>query len=59
VAGVEVVLLSATEGRENPAVTFKYGSEDQLVRWQALARAGETLELGDSLAETGSGVRAS
>jgi len=44
---VEFVLLSASEGRENPALTFKYRDEAQLARWQALPLAGQTLELVD------------
>ena len=41
------MLLSASEGRENPALTFKYRDEAQLARWQALPLAGQTLELED------------
>jgi hypothetical protein len=59
VAGVEFALLSATEGRENPALTFRYGSDAQLARWQALALGGATLELEDSPAEVCSDARAS
>jgi len=52
---VEFVLLSASEGRENPALTFKYRDEAQLARWQALPLAGQTLELedGETLGEYG------
>ena len=59
VSGVEFALLSATAGRENPALTFTYESDAQLARWQALAMAGETLELADGVAGVGSDVRAS
>jgi hypothetical protein len=51
-AGIEVpvsaigfILLSATEGRENPALSFCYRSEDELTRWRALILNGEVLEL--------------
>jgi len=47
VHSVEFVLLSASEGRENPALVFKYSDEAQLARWQALPLTGETLELED------------
>ena len=47
VAAIEVVLLSATEGRENPALGFKYRDDAELARWQGLGLAGQTLELTD------------
>ena len=48
VDSVEWVLLSATEGRENPALCFKYQNERELAQWLALDLAGQTLELTDS-----------
>ena len=53
VAGVEFVLLSASEGRENPALTFKYRDEAQLARGQALDLMGQTLELEDGDVSSG------
>ena len=48
VNAIEFVLLSATEGRENPALCFKYQSDIELAQWLALDLAGQTLELTDS-----------
>lgn len=45
VRAVKFALLSAREGRENPALGFEYRDENELVRWQALALRGKTLEL--------------
>jgi len=59
VAAVEFVLLSATAGRENPALAFAYQSEDQLSRWQALTLAGRTLELEDDNAPANADLPAS
>ncbi|MGH8622639.1 MAG: hypothetical protein ACRET3_10910 [Burkholderiales bacterium] len=47
VDAIEVVLLSVNEGRENPALTFKYRDESQVARWQALGLVGQTLVLED------------
>ncbi|MEA2761524.1 MAG: hypothetical protein QOD47_808 [Gemmatimonadaceae bacterium] len=47
VEAIEFVLLSASEGRENPALVFRYRDMDQLARWQALGLAGQMLELQD------------
>ena len=44
---VGFVLLSATEGRENPSLAFKYRDQAQLARWQALGLTGKTIELDD------------
>jgi len=48
VDGVEFVLLSASDGCENPALTFRYSDEAQLARWQALQLAGQIVELEDA-----------
>jgi len=45
VEAVEFALLSASEGRENPALAFRYRDADQLTRWQSLGLIGQTLEL--------------
>ena len=50
VDAVEFVLLSASEGRENPALTFRYSNAAQLARWQALGLRDQTLELQDPIA---------
>ena len=47
VDAIEWVLLSAREGRENPALCFKYRDEAELAQWQTLGLAGQTLELTD------------
>jgi translation elongation factor EF-Tu-like GTPase len=48
VDAVESVLLSATEGRENVALCFRYHGDEDLAQWQSLGLAGQTLELTDS-----------
>jgi translation elongation factor EF-Tu-like GTPase len=47
---VEFVLLSASEGRENVALCFRYRDDEQLAQWQSLGLAGQILELADSVA---------
>jgi hypothetical protein len=47
VESVESLLLSATEGRANPALTFTYRDETQVAKWLALGLVGHTLELED------------
>jgi hypothetical protein len=48
VDAIEWVLLSASEGRENPALCFRYRDEAELAQWQGLGLAGQTLELTDA-----------
>ena len=45
---VECVLLSASEGRENMALCFRYRDDGELAQWQNLALAEKTLELVDA-----------
>lgn len=49
VDALEFVLLSATEGRENVALCFRYRDEEELARWRRLSLAGQTLELTDAV----------
>ena len=48
VDAVEFVLLSATEGRENVALCFRYRDDEELARWRGLGLGAQTLELADS-----------
>ena len=45
VDAVESVLLSATEGRANVALCFRYRTDEELAQLQSLDLAGQTLEL--------------
>ena len=51
VDAVEFALISAADRRENVALCFRYGSEQELARWQELALAGQILELVDEAAD--------
>lgn len=51
VSAVEFVLLSATQGRENPALGLRYRDAGELARWQALNLTGQTLELEEDESE--------
>jgi translation elongation factor EF-Tu-like GTPase len=46
---VAFVLLSATEGRENVALCFRYRDEEELAQWRRLSLTGQTLELTDTV----------
>jgi len=48
VDAVESALLSATGGRANVALCFRYRDREELARWQGLTLAGRTLELTDT-----------
>jgi translation elongation factor EF-Tu-like GTPase len=50
VDAVESVLLSATEGRANVALCFRYNTEEDLAQWRSLGLIGQTLELTDGVA---------
>ena len=50
VGAIELVLLSATDGRENAALCFEYRNELELAQWLALGLIGQTLELTDARA---------
>lgn len=45
VEGIDSVLLSASEGQEESALTFRYGDEAQLERWRGLRLEGQELQL--------------
>lgn len=45
VDAIELVLVSATETRDVPGLTFRYRDAAELARWQALDLKGQALEL--------------